>query len=279
MLLLLLCLFQSPNESERELIVEPLRAQAYTQLGSMVVTVPENMLYVKDEGIAPMIELTGATYIPNCSGLFFSAKDDWSFSAIVQFFPYQKYDFTPQVEPSFFKACFSGSHFYYGTSITEEPEVLVPPTLNAEAQTFTLGYAYKPTDDHKKSVCIKKIFRNDQDTILLTIVAKDKESYLRNKPEIDAIQESIQYSGEPIEPLPMAGLSYLKLLGLGGLVDGNEVAYLPTHIIVISIVLGIFGITLVVFAVRLAKKQAAASTDATEPDPPPPTDHAETNGT
>ncbi len=279
MLLLLLCFFQGQQESQKEVVIKTMRAQDYAQLGSLVVTVPDGLLYVKDEAIAPMIELTGATYIPNCNGLFFSAKEDWSFCAIVQFFPYMKYEFTPVVEPSFFLDCFSRMHFYYGAVIDEEPEVLIPPVLDAEAQTFTLGYAYKPSEKQKKTVCIKKIFRNDQDTVLLTIVASDKDSYLRNQPEIDAMLEAIQSSSTTLEPLPLAGISYLKLLGLGALVKDNQVAYLPMHIIIISVGLGIFGITLIVFAIRLTKKKAAAANDTAEQENPPTTENAEPNGT
>ncbi len=283
MLLLLLCLFQNSasapekTPTPKEISFKPLRAEDHAELGSFLIVVPEGLLYATDENITPMIGLTRATFIPNCSGIFFSKKEDWSFCGIVQFFPFQKYDFTPPIDSSTLLDCFSRVHFYFKQPIEEEPEVLIPPTLDEVAQTFTLGYAYKPSESHPKSVCIKKLFRNDQDAILLTIVATDKDSYLRNLPEIDAMQLAIQASGKPIEPMPMAGFSYLTLIGLDSSLDNGQVTALSMQVIVISVCLGIFGLGLLAFAIRLNKKKSEA--DKLLSEEAPPSNHAEPNST
>lgn len=247
----------------QEKVFTPITEGNVVNVGSFTLTVPPGALYASEDDAPAMFKLAKAAYIPNCAGIFFSKNDDWSFCGVVQYFPVQPFSWDPELPAEYFEGAFQRRHLYNLSLIAGTGQVILPPTLDKDQGTFSMGMHYAEEEGNSKGVFIKQMWVNAQEGVLLSIRADSFESYQNNEEMITAMMDSITPGEMAPESLDAKPTSYLRLLGINPEKKNAEASEgIPTPVLVGSVLLLVFGIGLLVFSVRKMKEQAANAEEA-----------------
>ena len=270
MLCLLLVLFQETTaaadnhghehgEDDGFVYFQPMASGALVQHENFIISVPDGVFYSGEENVAMMLPLTGATQIPNCVGIFYSNSNNWNYSAVVQHFGDLSFNLEPQLDPQVLTDFYKHNHLYRLTPFNGQADVVIPPTYQREENSFTLGMQY--TEEDHTLVIIKKIYATLHGALVITY--KGDDAAFQAEPEaIEKIFHSVAVDANYQDDAEAAAtpVSYLKLLGFSPQVTmfepNLEDEEMGKEFIILSVLLGLFGITMLVLAFKLRKKPA-----------------------
>ena len=248
---------------EQQVGFTPVHAGGVIQTGSFAIAVPDGCLYADQDNVQYMYGLAGASFIPNCIGMYFSGANDWTYSVTVQHYPFQNFTLEPSLEPEAFVEAFRNYHLYRHSPVNQPGEVVLPPSYNPDEGSFAMGMRYLDQQG-KPGIFIKKVYVTGQDALLLSMQSSEA-GYNEHLEEIEAIFQSISKTENNIPPpMEMAPISYLELLGMNASQE-SQAEGIPANIKIVSAGLVVFAVILMVVAIRiLKKKKVPLPTDGTE---------------
>ncbi|MDJ0839403.1 MAG: hypothetical protein QNK37_22985 [Acidobacteriota bacterium] len=232
-------------------------------IDSFQLIVPDGVKMADEDNVTTLYPLIGVSAIPNCAGIIFDGDNDWDYQIIIQHFPFQRFQLDEELDEEILTTLYSQNHFLTKEPYVGDYEFFMPPFLNRNERSFSVGVQYFNTEN-KAGFFAKKIYISDQGGLVLSLNAKE-DAYYRNEEKIQSVFQSVSLNpnAEKIA-LEMEPLSYLELLGVSKqvnpqtMVAGSESSGggLPASVIMTSIILaGVAGF-LLFFAVRLQKKSA-----------------------
>jgi len=267
MLCLLFVLFQETSatnnhghehgEDDGFVYFEPMSTGALVQHKNFLLSVPEGTFYTGEENVQMMLPLTGAEQIPNCVGIFYSNSNNWNYSAVVQHFGDLAFTLEPQLDPQLLTDFYTQNHLYLNRPLNGQADVVIPPTYQREENSFTLGMQY--TEEDHTLVIIKKIYATQHGALIISY--KGDDAAFQAEPEaIEKILHSVatdqNYQNDA--DAAKAPVSYLKLLGFNPQVTLFEPEAaseeMGKEFIILSVLLGLFGITMLILAFKFRKK-------------------------
>ena len=274
-------LLWAPVQDTPKSTFTPISAGNVLDQGTFRFEIPEGCFYAAEDNVHHMFKLTGADYIPNCVGIFFSAGATWEYSIAVQYVSDSVFMLKPLLPEAEFKEIFAKTHLYASTPIEagHESSFVMTPTYDRAQNSFSIGIRYQEPNG-EGSIFAKKIWVSDRDALIFSLRATDS-SFFDEQEEIAAVFDSVTVNDQADVPLPenKTIVSYLELMGLQPNLPQAAVPQAqepPTgmspKVLKLSIVLAAVAVLLALGAIIISKRQVpvpAGEKVAPEFAPPP----------
>ena len=244
-------------ENEARISFEPLYPGNQIQIGEFKLTVPDGFFFADEGNAHHMYRLAGADYIPNCVGIFFSNQANWDFAIVAQYYQGKNLVLAPEATDELVSGQFAGHHLYYMRPVQGDFKMVIPPTLDLERGSFVVGVSYDNTENAENSgVFIKKIWIRNGNAMIFSL-GSTSIGYDRNAKEILTAFDALEIVADPAPaPGDQPQVSYLELLGLSP--QFVPIEEQPSYM-VFSLFAAVFGILLLVVALRIKKAREMAA--------------------
>lgn len=255
--LMTLLLFQDGHDHDTNTFT-PFPPGSEINIGSFRVIVPDGVFFADEDNAHHMYGLTGADFIPNCAGIFFSNSGVFKYAVVVQHFPYQPFLLQPDMSTENFTAFFTRRHLYRQNPVNPEDALVIQdPYVDPNQGTFSVAMRYTETD--RISMYYRKmIWVSGRDALVLSLRAQE-EGWFSDEEAIESIFQSVvRRELEDEAPLELEAASYLSLLGMNVSRQAPSEAPqegVPMSVYLTSGALVVFSILILIFAVRMLKSQ------------------------
>lgn len=253
----------TPQSDGQVISFEPVTSGNIIPIGNFQALIPEGVVYALEEDVPLMVGLLGAVEIPNCVGILYSDSNSFKYGVAIQHFSGVSFNPIEPLAPDFFINVFSQRHLLTLAPFTGQVEPFISPQFSNDLKSMMLGFQYSGNKDNLRhdGVFIKKIILSKNEALVATVRVSDPEQYEIYRDEITAILDNLSRVQEG-EDFSGPSISAYDLLGLTIDMNSNR-AELGLPVILGSLGLAVLGIGLLVFAVKLSRKNRG---DSLEPE-------------
>lgn len=230
---------------------EPIYEGNQVPLGNYEMTVPSGVLLASEEDAFLMTRLLRTDDIPELRGVFFSRANDFRYGVSVQLFSLSPFQMGTLLEPSFYEAYFKQIHFFNGQPVAGTVSTVLTPEFDMEQRIATMGFSYENNEEpYKNGVYLRRVFISNDQALILSARIESMADYATYHDEIMSIFDTVVRKKEgavpPGDPITLHGM-------LGIFLEYGTP--LDLSVILTSVGLGLAGLILLAFAIKLARKQ------------------------